>query len=102
MIRYSTQSIDCLKTVSLRQILFSVWPVMLLLIISSLYCLCRLIQIVSDQALEINVRTEAVIVLGSVANGTEDDARATVESGIVIALLRGKSMLVLILNPLNW
>lgn len=74
---------------------------MLLLIMSSLYCLCRLIQIVSDQALEINVRTEAVIVLGSVANGTEDDARATVESGIVIALLRGKSMLLLILIPLD-
>lgn len=55
----------------------------------------------SDQALEINVRTEAVIVLGSVANGTEDDARATVESGIVIALLRGKSMLLLILIPLD-
>ncbi len=50
--------------------------------------MCRLLQIMSDQALEVNVRTEAAIILGSVANGTEDDARATVESGVVIALLR--------------
>ena len=41
-----------------------------------------------DQSTANNIRAEAAIVMGSVINGTDENARAAIETGIVIALLK--------------
>ncbi|KAK3083010.1 hypothetical protein FSP39_011619, partial [Pinctada imbricata] len=49
----------------------------------------RLLQWVIDDDVSIELRTEAAIILGSLAKGTEDHANSLIESGCVSVLLKG-------------
>ena len=44
-----------------------------------------------DDSISIELRTEAAIVLGSLAKGTEEDVQTLVNAGSVNVLLMGKS-----------
>jgi hypothetical protein len=50
----------------------------------------RLLQLLGDNMMPTQIKTEATITLGSLAKGTEDHVKALVELGVVPMLINGK------------
>ena len=51
--------------------------------------LCRLVQFLLDDSSSLELKLESVVLLGSLAKGTEENIRALVDASCVSLLLRG-------------
>jgi hypothetical protein len=51
---------------------------------------CRLLEWVITDETPVEVRTEAAVVLGSLAKGSQDNVKSLVEEGTVSVLLKGR------------
>ena len=56
---------------------------------AQLILVLRLLQWMIDEDTPIELRTEAAVVLGSIAKGTEENVSTLIDQGCVLVLLKG-------------